>query len=133
MKTSEVSENLGGLEGGLGALSQQEMLVAGALRPAHLLDLLHNFTLFDRGGGRIKKIVPRYQQFRAVHKAVEQLQQGATKAEEVGCTISELVVSLVGRRMRTALWPNAALNDKTPGQKPGVCSVPKVGVEPTWA
>ncbi|MFP4346259.1 MAG: type I restriction enzyme endonuclease domain-containing protein [Anaerolineales bacterium] len=82
MKTSEVSENPGGLEEGLEALSQQELLVAGALRPAHLLDLLHNFTLFDRGGGRIKKIVPRYQQFRAVHKAVEQLQQGATRAED---------------------------------------------------
>jgi type I restriction enzyme R subunit len=74
---AQVAEEVGGAD-----LSEQQTLVAGALRPAHLLDLLHNFTLFDRSGGRIKKIVPRYQQFRAVHKAVERLQQGATRAED---------------------------------------------------
>ncbi|MEA3308340.1 MAG: hypothetical protein U9Q70_02350 [Chloroflexota bacterium] len=35
-----------------------------ALRPERLLDIVHNFTLFDSSGGRLKKIVPRYQQYR---------------------------------------------------------------------
>jgi type I restriction enzyme R subunit len=67
---------------GVEAPSQQETLIAGALRPGHLLDIVRNFTLFDRGGGRVKKIVPRYQQFRAVHKTVERLQRGATRTED---------------------------------------------------
>ncbi len=62
--------------------SQQQSLVAGALRPAHLLDIVRNFTLFDRGGGQVTKIVPRYQQYRAVHKTIERLRQGATRAED---------------------------------------------------
>jgi type I restriction enzyme R subunit len=69
-KTSEVSENLGSLSG-------QETLIAGALRLAHLLDIVRNFTLFTQSGGQLIKIVPRYQQFRAVQKAVERLQRGA--------------------------------------------------------
>lgn len=56
-------------------LSGQETLIAGALHPEHLLDIVRNFTLFTQSGGRLIKIVPRYQQFRAVHKAVERLQR----------------------------------------------------------
>jgi type I restriction enzyme R subunit len=77
LQTSEVAATLGKDE-----LAQQELLIAGTLRPARLLDIVHNFTLFDRGGGRIKKIVPRYQQYRAVHKAIHRLQTGATRAED---------------------------------------------------
>ena len=71
-QTSEVSENLGGLSG-------QEMLVAGTLRPEHLLDIVRNFTLFTEVNGRTAKIVPRYQQFRAVYKAIERLLHGQTR------------------------------------------------------
>ncbi len=67
-KTSEVSENFGSLNG-------QELLIEGALRPAHLLDVVRNFTLFTQSGGQLVKIVPRYQQFRAVQKAIERLQR----------------------------------------------------------
>jgi len=67
-KTSEVSENFGSLNG-------QELLIEGALRPAHLLDIVRNFTLFTQSGGQLVKIVPRYQQFRAVQKAIERLQR----------------------------------------------------------
>lgn len=55
------------------ALSSQQRLVAGMLRPAHLLDLMRNFTVFEQVDGRTRKIVARYQQFRAVHKIIRRL------------------------------------------------------------
>lgn len=51
-------------------LSSQERLVAGMFRPAHLLDILRHFTVFQQAEGRTVKIVCRYQQFRAVQAAV---------------------------------------------------------------
>jgi type I restriction enzyme R subunit len=59
----------------LEGLSGQQMLIEGALRPGHLLDIVRNFTLFTQSGGQLVKIVPRYQQFRAVQKAIERLQR----------------------------------------------------------
>jgi type I restriction enzyme R subunit len=56
-------------------LKLQHILTAGSLRPEHLLDILKDFTLFDQRGDEIIKIVPRYQQYRAVHKAIENLQK----------------------------------------------------------
>jgi len=55
------------------APSAQELLIAGVLDPARLLDILANFTLFTTVGGQRIKIIPRYQQFRAVQKAIERL------------------------------------------------------------
>ena len=63
-------------------LSRQEMLVAGMLRPEHLLDIVRHFTLFSQSDGRTIKMVTRYQQFRAVRKAVERLQTGKTRQED---------------------------------------------------
>ena len=62
-------------------LSQQETLVAGMLRPNHLLQLLRHFTLFKEEQGRTIKMVARYQQFRAVHRTIERLQDGQTRRE----------------------------------------------------
>jgi type I restriction enzyme, R subunit len=64
---------------GQGVQSQQ-ILAAGMLRPAHLLDLIRNFTVFQQVDGKTRKVVARYQQFRAIHKAVGKLQEGRTKA-----------------------------------------------------
>ena len=69
-----------GLHGGT-RLHSQQMLVAGMLRPAHLLDLMRNFTVFQQVDGKTRKVVTRYQQFRAVHKAVTRLQEGRTRAQ----------------------------------------------------
>ncbi len=66
---------------GVEQLSSQQILVAGLLRPAHLLDVVRNFTLFDSAGGRTVKKIARYQQFRAVHEAVRRLQTGQTRAQ----------------------------------------------------
>lgn len=63
-------------------LSKQELLVAGMLRPEHLLDIVRHFTLFSQADGRTIKIVTRYQQFRAVRKAVERLQTGKTRQQD---------------------------------------------------
>jgi type I restriction enzyme R subunit len=70
------------LREGFGAtLQSQQILVAGMLRPAHLLDLIRNFTVFQQVDGKTRKVVARYQQFRAIHKAVARLQDGQTKAQ----------------------------------------------------
>lgn len=63
-------------------LTGQEKLVAGMLRPAHLLDIVRHFTLFMEAGGRKIKIVCRYQQFRAVQLAVQRLLTGKTKQQD---------------------------------------------------
>ncbi|HNQ90204.1 MAG TPA: type I restriction endonuclease [Verrucomicrobiota bacterium] len=64
-----------------GQLKSQEILTAGMLRPAHLLDILRNFVLFSEDNGKPVKIVPRYQQYRAAHKIVERLKAGKTRQE----------------------------------------------------
>jgi len=63
-------------------LSSQEVLVAGMLRPAHLLDIVRHFTLQMRIKDRTVKIVTRYQQYRAVHRSVERLTTGDTRVED---------------------------------------------------
>ena len=60
-------------------LRSQETLVAGMLRPACLLDILRNFILFQVEEGALVKLCPRYQQFRAVQKAVVRLSTGKTR------------------------------------------------------
>lgn len=59
-------------------LQSQQILTAGILRPAHLLDLIRNFSVFQQVDGKTRKVVARYQQFRAIHKAVTRLQEGRT-------------------------------------------------------
>jgi type I restriction enzyme, R subunit len=64
------------------ALSSQELLVAGMLRPAQLLDIVRHFAVFMPVGSRKVKAVARYQQYRAVHRAVERLRSGKIRAED---------------------------------------------------
>jgi len=64
-------------------LVQQEILAAGLLRPSHLLDALRSFTLFMTTDGSVRiKVVPRYQQFRAVHEALLRLREGKTRRQD---------------------------------------------------
>jgi type I restriction enzyme R subunit len=51
-------------------LNKQDVLLAGLLSKGNLLDLLRNFVVFDRDGGRVVKKMARYQQFEAVNEAV---------------------------------------------------------------
>ncbi|MCU9847827.1 HsdR family type I site-specific deoxyribonuclease [Defluviimonas sp. WL0024] len=63
-------------------LSEQERLVAGMLRPAHLLDILRHYLLFMQVGGQTIKTVCRYQQYRAVNRALERLRTGKTRSQD---------------------------------------------------
>lgn len=63
-------------------LTGQQLLVAGMLRPAHLLDITRNFVLYQESGSRTVKIVARYQQFRAVQAAIHRLITGKTKLQD---------------------------------------------------
>jgi type I restriction enzyme R subunit len=80
-KTTEpVDADAAKAELGVEALTAQELLVAGTLRPEHLLDIVHNFTVFEYEGGRLVKKVTRYQQFRAVHRAIARMQRSRQDA-----------------------------------------------------
>ncbi|OAQ19976.1 type I restriction endonuclease subunit R [Thermosulfurimonas dismutans] len=67
------------------SITSQQVLIQGMLSKNNLLDILHTFTLFkeDSKGGTIK-VVPRYQQFRAVKKIIKRIKQGQTPAERGG-------------------------------------------------
>lgn len=58
---------------GVSELNSRQMLIAGMLHPTNLLDIQRNFTLFTTSGGRTVKVVPHYQQYRAVHAAIDRL------------------------------------------------------------
>ena len=63
---------------------QQEVLIAGLFCKANLLDIYQNFTVFEPVDGRIIKKIPRYQQFRAVHKAIKRIKSGKGRKEKSG-------------------------------------------------
>lgn len=75
----EIAAGLGVV--GVERLTGQQILVAGMLRKEHLLDIVRNFIVFKQAEGKTTKIVARYQQFRAVQKAVRRLQEGQTRAQ----------------------------------------------------
>ncbi|MDC3394406.1 type I restriction endonuclease subunit R [Planktomarina temperata] len=66
------------------AESSQDVLIAGLFNQKNFLDILQNFTVFEPVDGRIIKKIPRYQQFRAVHKTIERLKNGKTRLDKSG-------------------------------------------------
>lgn len=64
----------------VGNLSGQELLVAGMLAPKNLLSIVKHFVVFTFAGPKRIKIVARYQQFRAVGKAIFRLRNEKTRA-----------------------------------------------------
>ncbi|MEV7039224.1 HsdR family type I site-specific deoxyribonuclease [Amycolatopsis sp. NPDC051061] len=64
--------------------SLQEQLAAGMLRPERLLDLIRHCMLFTQTDeGQTIKVVARYQQYRAVRRAIKRLKTGQLKAPGV--------------------------------------------------
>lgn len=59
-----------------GPVRAQETLIQGMLAKPTLLDLLQNFTVFQSAGGNRVKVVCRYQQYRAVIKAIRRIRSG---------------------------------------------------------
>ncbi|MFW5452917.1 type I restriction endonuclease subunit R [Thioalkalivibrio sulfidiphilus] len=76
------SEDEVAAELGAKALSSQQRLIAGMLTPANLLDIVRHYTLFTTEGGQTLKLVCRYQQFRAVTRAIHRLRTGKTRQED---------------------------------------------------
>lgn len=74
---AEVAASLGKAK-----LSEQERLIAGLLTPANLLDVIRHFMLFMQAGGQTIKTVCRYQQYRAVNKAIDRLKTGKTRLQD---------------------------------------------------
>lgn len=64
--------------------TSQEILIAGLFSRENFLDILQNFTVFEPVGGRILKKIPRYQQFRAVHRTIERIKTGKNREEKGG-------------------------------------------------
>lgn len=64
----------------------QARLIVGLLRPATLLDVLRDFVVFELDEGRLTKKLPRYQQYRAVRRAVARMLTGR-KPEDRGGVI----------------------------------------------
>nr|WSZ98641.1 type I restriction endonuclease [Streptomyces sp. NBC_00857] len=69
-------------------LTAQDTLVAGVLRPAHLLTLVRDFTTWTGSGSRTVKVIGRYQQFRAVSTISERL-RSRKKAVAAGLDTSQ--------------------------------------------
>jgi len=61
-------------------ITSQQILVQGMLNKNTLIELLHTFTIFKDN----IKIVPRYQQYRAVKKIIERIKNGKTPEEKGG-------------------------------------------------
>jgi len=64
--------------------NSQEILIAGLFNKANFLDVIQNFTVFEPTDGKVIKKIPRYQQFRAVHKTIERLKSGKDKKDKGG-------------------------------------------------
>ncbi len=72
-------EQVGSVDAG-----HQSVLLAGLFSKTNFLDILQNFTVFEPVDGRIIKKIPRYQQFRAVHKAIRRIKSGKTRKDKSG-------------------------------------------------
>ena len=62
----------------------QEVMLYGLFDRANFLDILQNFTVFETEIGGLVKKIPRYQQFRAVHKIIERLAVEDTPQDKSG-------------------------------------------------
>ena len=59
-------------------------MIAGLFTRKNFLDIVQNFTVFEPVDGRVIKKIPRYQQYRAVHKTIERIKTGNTRKEKSG-------------------------------------------------
>lgn len=59
--------------------NSQEILIKGLFNHKNFLDIIQNFTVFEPIDGKTIKKIPRYQQFRAVHKTIARIKTGNTR------------------------------------------------------
>ncbi len=76
--------SLDDLPKGAGAPNDQNRLIYGLLNPKNLLEIFESFTVFSSESEGVEKVVCRYQQYRAVKKAISRLLEGKDKDERGG-------------------------------------------------
>lgn len=59
--------------------TSQDRQLAGMLAKGNLLDIVRNFLVYDRDGGKVVKKIARYQQFEAVNRAITQITDSSSK------------------------------------------------------
>ena len=64
--------------------SSQEILIDGIFNHQNFLDIIQNFIVFEVESGKLIKKITRYQQFRAVHKTINNIKTGKSKKEKGG-------------------------------------------------
>ena len=64
--------------------SSQEILIDGIFNHQNFLDIIQNFIIFEVESGKLIKKITRYQQFRAVHKTINNIKTGKSKKEKGG-------------------------------------------------
>jgi len=62
----------------------QDVLLAVMFEPSRLLDLIRNFTAYEPERGTTIKKLARYQQYRAVNKAMERILRARTRSDRGG-------------------------------------------------
>ena len=65
-------------------VNSQNILIQGMLTKENLIDIIHNFILFKTENEKLIKIVPRYQQFRAVNKLIKRLKDKSLPHDKKG-------------------------------------------------
>lgn len=65
----------------------QAVLISGLFSHENFLDIVQNFTVFEPVDGKIIKKIPRYQQFRAVHKTIARLKSSEPSKKAQGGVI----------------------------------------------
>jgi type I restriction enzyme R subunit len=108
----------------LGKERAQERLIQGMLPPDTFLDIIRHFTLFMEVAKGVEiKILPRYQQYRAVGKIIKKLQYGNTPDERSGVVWhtqgsgKSLTMVMLVRKLRSypelARFKVLGINDRT--------------------
>lgn len=64
--------------------SHQEALIDAIFSKVNFLDIIRNFIVFDKEDNKVTKKIPRYQQYRAVNKAIEKLLNNRDRVERGG-------------------------------------------------
>lgn len=74
LKAAEVNDNP----------TPQDVLTAGMLDKKNLLDLIQNFIVYEPENGKVIKKLARYQQFRAVNKAIDRILHAKSPVDRGG-------------------------------------------------
>lgn len=70
---------------GSASITSQQVFIQGVLNKQSLLDIVESFIVFQEGSkGKLIKVVPRYQQFRTVHKIINRLKSDKSQQEKGG-------------------------------------------------